>query len=295
MLVIGQSLECWRPPLAAAVARRDPAPLLERAGRQLAAGAHALDVNLGAQPRAGLADDLIWAASTLRAMWPDVTLFLDCGDLDALALAIGTTSGPTVANAIPLDGAPAAEVMRLFDAAAASDAGAVFSPRAADREDATSAILTAAEEMRLLVASAGIRGPLFLDCLAYPPALSPERCRRSLVWLRALRDAGAAAVQPLVAVGNVGHRAPVGLRGALGAVYVVLAIASGATALLVRAEDRVIMSLIEVMTDRRKPMSDVERWALAVRELPARQQFNWPPPGSEARAAWALIVGGSPL
>lgn len=293
MLVIGQSLECWRPPLATAVARRNAAPLLARARRQLEAGAVALDVNLGAHPRAGLADDLEWVAATLCDAWPDMTLFLDCGDPAALATAVRTTPGPVVANAIPLDGAPTAEVMRLLDATAASGAGAVFSPRAADREAHASAILTAAEKLRALATSAGIQGPLYLDCLAYPPAFYPERCRRSLAWLRALRSADAAAVQPLVAVGNVGHRAPDGLRGALSAVYVALAIASGATALLARAEDRVIMSLIEVMTGNQEPTSDFEHWALAVRELPARQQFNWPPPGSEAGAAWDLIVGDS--
>lgn len=291
MLVIGQSLECWRPPLAAAIARRDPVPLLARARRQLEPGADALDVNFGAQLRTGLADDLVWVATTLRAAWPEVTLFLDSGDLSALTLAIEAMPGPVVANAIPLDGAPAAEVMRLLDATAASDAGAVFSPRAADREDAAFAILTAAEEMRVLAASAGIRGPLFLDCLAYPPAFYPERCRRSLAWLHALHIDEDVSVQPLVAVGNVCHGAPEPLRARLEAVYLALATAAGATALIMRAEAGMLMSLVEVMTSGRPPADDFERWALALRTLPAAEQLRQPPPGAEARAAWRMIAG----
>jgi cobalamin-dependent methionine synthase I len=294
MLVIGQSLECWRPPLAVAVAGRDPVPLLARARGQLAAGAHALDVNFGAQPRAGLAADLAWTALTLREALPGAPLFLDCGDLEALASALEATPGPAVANAVPLDGPPTREVDRLLEAAAASGAGIVCSPRAADREDADpTAILAAAEEFQALARSAGLTGPLYLDCLAYPPASHPAQCRRSLTWLATLRDAGSsgsAAVQPLVAAGNVRHGAPPAAKEHLAAIYVVLAIASGATTLIVRAEASPLMSLISVMESHRSPDTGLDRWALAVQALPADQQLTLPPPGDEARAAWSLLT-----
>lgn len=290
MFVIGQSLECWRPPLSAAVAQRDPAPLLARARRQLDAGALALDVNFGAQQRAGLADDLIWSAGILREALPGVPLFPDCGDLEALTAAVAATPGPAVANAVPLDGPPPPEVAALLAAIAASGAGAVFSPRAADRVDGAEVIVRAAEEARVLAHDAGVKGPLYLDCLAYPPALYPERCRRSLAWLRALREAGVAGIAPLVAVGNVGHGVADDSRDALAAIYVVLAIASGVETLLMRAEDSLLMSLVAVMESHCPPASNLERWALAVQARPAEAALTLPPPGAKARAVWDLLA-----
>jgi cobalamin-dependent methionine synthase I len=290
MLSIGQSLECWRPPLAAAVARRDANPLLARARGQIVAGADGIDVNFGARPRAGLADDLGWASSVLRDALPGVPLFLDCGDLDALAAAVAATPGPTVANALALDAPPGPAAARLLAAVAATGAGVVLSPRAADREDTPHAILAVAAEARALAVGAGIGGPIYLDCLAYPAARQAARCRRSLAWARALADARVTGVAPLVAAGNVGHGAPEAVRAAVEAVYVVFALASGVTALLVSAEDSTLMSLIAVMEGASVPRTDLERWALEVRSGPAAQLFALPPPGEQARSAWTLLT-----
>jgi hypothetical protein len=289
VLLIGQSLECWRGGLADAVVERRAAPLLARAQRQLDAGAHTLDVNFGASPRNGLADDLRWAAEVLRAAHPDVPLFLDCGDLEVLASVVALVEGPLVLNAIPLDGPPTEATVRALDAAAARGAGIVFSPRAADGEDSPSAILGAAEEARTLAREAGIAGPLYLDCLAYPAASHPARCRRSLTWLHVLHTTGDSDLVPLVAAGNVGHGAFDSKR-LLQATYVVLAATSGVQALLLRAEDSMLMSLLNVMEDRSHPVSDLERWAVEVASLPPDEALTLPPPAGEYRAAWDMLT-----
>ncbi|MDA1239825.1 MAG: dihydropteroate synthase, partial [Chloroflexi bacterium] len=68
MWLVGQSLLLTRARIARAVAARDPAPLLARARRQVAAGADALDLNAGieADPVA-----LAWAAAAIRTALPD--------------------------------------------------------------------------------------------------------------------------------------------------------------------------------------------------------------------------------
>lgn len=287
-VVIGQSLECWRAPLAGAVTRRYAAPLLRRARAQLDAGADAIDVNFGATGRAGLGADLTWAADVLRAALTDVPMFLDSGDIEALAGAVAVTPGPIVANAIPLEDEPSAKAMRLLDIVARAGAGAVFSPRAADRSDDTSAILGAAEEARAAAARAGVRGPLYLDCLTYPPATHPERCRRSIMWIASLRDAGLEDLRPLVAVGNLGYGTPASLRPALRAVYVTLCAAAGRPALILRAEDRELIALVAVLDGGSVPRTAFEEWALVTSKGTGDRRPS-EPPGAAARAAWALL------
>lgn len=198
MVVVGQSLECWRAPLLDAVSDRNPGPLVERARRQMRAGAAALDVNLGTT---GTAEVLTWAAQVVRTQFPGVPIFLDCGDLAAIRRATETTRGPIVVNAVPLEERLSEDARSLVEVPARMGAGIVFSPRAADLREDDGAILEAAELVQDLVARAGITGPAYLDCLTYPPATNPVGCRRSLRWARALRESKAAGVQPLTVPG----------------------------------------------------------------------------------------------
>ena len=291
MLLIGQSLECWRVPLAGAVARRDSRPLLGRARRQLKAGVAALDVNFGAGPRPGLAEDMRWTAETLREALPAAPLFLDCGDLDVLASVTLAVAPPLVVNAVPLDSTASASRLRLLEAAAAAGAGVVFSPRVNDDWDDQSAIMAAAKDTLALAARADLHGPLYLDCLAYPAVSHATLCRRSLAWLRALRAAGETRLVPLVAVGNVGHGAAEITRAAIHHVYVALALQSGAQALIIPAEDSSLMSLVKVMTTGCQPESAAERWLLqAMRPVGGHPRRLPPPEGSDLRAAWELLA-----
>ncbi|MEZ4552465.1 MAG: hypothetical protein R3B59_00995 [Dehalococcoidia bacterium] len=287
MLVIGQSIECWRPPLADAVAGRDAAPLVARGRKQADAGAAALDVNFGAIGRPGLVGDLVWAASVLRAELPEVTLFLDCGDHDALVEAAPSVPGPIVVNAISV---PAADPA-LIEASATAGAGVVFSPRRADRSDDDGAILDAAQTAADMMAGSDVTGPAYLDCLTYPPATNLERCRRSLRWVAALRESGPARIEPLVAVGNLGHGATRERRRPLRMVYVALAAAAGAGAMILPVEDAELMSLVRALDGLHDPRSDFEAWALALRtpDRPAK-----PPAGDDLRSAWELLNGPEP-
>ncbi len=276
-LLIGQSLELWRGPLAAAAAARNGAALEAAARAQLDAGARALDVNAGARDE--LAPELAWAAGALAVALPGVPLLLDCGDGRALAAALraaAETAGGErgevgaeadarrrsrlVANALrPGDAAAGA----LLDAAAASGAGLVLSP--AELDGAARADPPPAEAVALLLRAreraraAGVGGPLFADALAYPPAADAARCARSLATLRALaaagaREAGRATLVPLVAVGNVGHGAPAELRPALRRLYAAAALGAGARALLLPVEDRALVDVVGALAPLAAPM-----------------------------------------
>ncbi len=295
--LIGQSLELWRPPLASALARRDAAPLVASARRQLTAGASAIDVNVGAR---GSARDLRWATAALHAALPGVPLFLDCGDAIALADALRGLAGaagasgdaPLIANAAVLG--PGDDARRVIEAAATAAAGVVLSPRLAD----ASRVATV-DELRELIdgglhmaAAAGVTGPIYADALAFPPAGDRARCLRSLALLRAL--AGSSDARPLVAVGNVGAGAPALQRRALRRCYAALATGAGARALILPVEDAALMRTVDVLRGVTAAADAADTWLAAVAS--AASIDDAPPPPADAgealREAWAMLAGG---
>ena len=303
-LLIGQSLELWRGPLALARDRAEQRRELERlAGGQLALGAGALDLNAGAG--AGRREALLACAAQLARSRPGVPLFLDCGDPGALAAALRRASeaapgrpAPLVANSLPAAGG-AEPVLRE---AARSGAGLVISPAGADRAaraPAAGALLALCEGASARSREAGVAGPLYADALAYPPALDAARCRRSLELLRALGGSGAGVV-PLAAAGNAGHGAPAAVRPALRRLYAAAALGAGARALILPVEDRPLVAAIDAVTaadaERRPRPGEVARetpWLRRVaRAVGAGEPLPAPPQraGRLALGAWELLA-----
>ena len=285
-LLVGQSLELWRPPLSDALRRRDPDPLIARARRQLeavrAAGRSrvALDVNLGLAEDiapAQLANDLVWAASAVRGAAPGVAIWLDCGSHEALTIAAAEIPPPVTVNAVFLDRPGARDLLAV---AAEAGAGVVVSP--ADRADADlDGLLRAAAHARELLAESGLAEAWF-DCLAAPPPAPPSR---ALDLVRALAaDEEAPRLRPLLAAGNAAYVADAApsLRDALRALYAALACGAGVEALIGPLEQP---SLLAAAACGGPPPGDpAGRWLLAAARASARGE---PPPRPHASLAAA--------
>src|SRR5207237_6833402 len=127
-VLVGQSLELWRPSLSAALARGDVTAVVARAARQLAAGAHALDLNVGVAGGPLAVQALCTAATAIRTRWPAVWLWLDCGDAGTLASPVAGTSGPRAANALRLDAGADDDTHTLLEACATAGVAVVWSP-----------------------------------------------------------------------------------------------------------------------------------------------------------------------
>ena len=239
-LLVGQSLELWRPPLSGALRRREPGPLVARARRQLEAARAAglarvaLDLNLGlgeGVAPARLANELVWAASAVRGAAPGVAIWLDCGSHEALTAALVEIPPPLTVNAVFLERPGARDLLAV---AAEARAGVVVSP--ADRAGAGfDALRRAAAHARELLAESGI-GEAWFDCLAAPPPAPPSR---ALDLVRALAASdGTPRLRPLLAAGNAGYvaNAAPSLRAALHALYAAVACGAGAEALIAPLE-----------------------------------------------------------
>ena len=282
-LLVGQSLELWREPLAGSLRRRDPEPLVARARRQLeaarAAGVEriALDLNRGlgeGEPPARLANDLAWAASAIRGAEPGLALWLDCGSHEALAVLLGEIAPPLTVNAAFLDRPGARE---LLATAAATGAGVVLSP-AARAGGSPDALLRAAAEARGLLAEAGLAEAWF-DCLAAPPPASPWR---ALGLVRALAASEQRPrLRPLLAAGNVSYVAGATprLREALRALYAAVARGAGAEALIAPLEQPSLLAAAGVGPPPAEPAA---RWLRAAAAAAARGE---PPSRPDAALA----------
>ncbi len=298
-LLVGQSLELWRPPLSEALRRRESCPIVERARRQLeaarAAGRSpvALDVNLGlgeGVASARLANDLVWAASAVRGAAPGVAIWLDCASHEALTAAVAEIPPPLTVNAIFLGRSGARELLAV---AAEAGAGVVVSPAARAGAD-LDALLRAAAHARELLAESGL-GEAWFDCLAAPPPAPPGR---ALGLVRALAGGDATPrLRPLLAAGNAGYvaEAAPSLRDALRALYAAVACGAGVEALIAPLEQPSL--LVAAACGGPSPGDPAGRWlhaasgAAARGEPPSRPDTSLAATHPELDRAWTLLFG----
>ncbi|MDA1240080.1 MAG: hypothetical protein O2798_04470 [Chloroflexi bacterium] len=238
MLLIGQSLTLHRGPLVEAVQARDPAPLVERARRQIDAGAEALDVNIGVNiGRANGDGGLIWAVQALREHGINLPLWLDCADTEVVASALRQCrdGSPLVANGLPIGDREHDGEQALLEAVAEGGHGLVVSPRLT-HSNAPPARVRAISKAVERARAASVTGPCYADALAWPPATDPRACSRSLELL-ALIASELPGVEPVAAVGNVSHGLPPQVARFARALYAGQAVRSGARALMLPVED----------------------------------------------------------
>ena len=118
-ITIGERIHCIAPSIRKAMAERDPAPILQRAKEQLAAGATYLDVNIGPAENDG--EELMqWAVKLLQENFDNVPLALDTANRKAIEAGIqvyNRSKGKPIVNS-----ADAGSRIENIDLAAANDA-----------------------------------------------------------------------------------------------------------------------------------------------------------------------------
>jgi 5-methyltetrahydrofolate corrinoid/iron sulfur protein methyltransferase len=118
-VVIGERIHCISPVIKKAMDERDPAPILERARQQLAAGATYLDVNIGPAEKGG--EELMkWAVTTIQSELDNVPLCLDTANRSAIEAGISVynrSKGKPIVNS-----ADAGDRIENIDVAAANEA-----------------------------------------------------------------------------------------------------------------------------------------------------------------------------
>jgi 5-methyltetrahydrofolate corrinoid/iron sulfur protein methyltransferase len=117
--MIGENIHCIAPSIKKAMDERDPKPILERAEKQLKAGATYLDLNIGPE-RKGIKGLMAWGIKELQSHFDNVPIALDTAFIDEIEDGIkvyNRSKGKPIVNS-----ADAGERKRYIDVAAANDA-----------------------------------------------------------------------------------------------------------------------------------------------------------------------------
>ncbi|MDR0527153.1 MAG: dihydropteroate synthase [Spirochaetaceae bacterium] len=118
-IMIGENIHCIAPSIKEAMDKRDPAPILERAEKQLKAGATYLDFNIGPK-RKGSEGLMAWGVKLLQERFDNVPIALDTADIDEIESGIkvyNRSKGKPIVNS-----ADAGERKKYIDVAAANEA-----------------------------------------------------------------------------------------------------------------------------------------------------------------------------
>jgi 5-methyltetrahydrofolate corrinoid/iron sulfur protein methyltransferase len=118
-IMIGENIHCIAPSIRDAMDKRDPAPILERAEKQLKAGATYLDFNIGPK-RKGSEGLMAWGIKLLQEKFDNVPIALDTADIGEIENGIkvyNRSKGKPIVNS-----ADAGERKKYIDVAAANEA-----------------------------------------------------------------------------------------------------------------------------------------------------------------------------
>lgn len=248
MYIIGENLHILSPRFKEAVANRETAYVQELAQKQLAAGAQALDLNVGPQKKAG-PEVVTWLVNAVQEV-VDTTLSFDTTNLDAIITGLKLAKRPGIINSTSaqperLEKVPpvAAEYGAKIIALTMGDEGIPVSAEARV-SIAVEKLLPRCEEVGIPIQNVLI-DPLVLTvsgCQEYVP-----QCIEAVRILKAAIDPA-----PIVSVGlsNVSNQVPKENRPLLNRVYAVMLMAVGLDAMIADPLDMQLKDFICAVEQR---------------------------------------------
>ncbi|MGB8312242.1 MAG: dihydropteroate synthase [Halobacteriota archaeon] len=101
MIIIGGDINGYSKSVGAIIDKRDAKTIQNMAQRQIDAGAHILDLNVG-PGRDDAADAMKWLVTAVQDV-VDVTLSIDTNKIDAMKMGIHEVKGKSMVNSIPAE------------------------------------------------------------------------------------------------------------------------------------------------------------------------------------------------
>jgi 5-methyltetrahydrofolate corrinoid/iron sulfur protein methyltransferase len=254
MLLIGEKIHIISPKVKEALAARDGAFFVQLAREQQAAGAHALDLNIGPQKKAG-PEVMDWLVDCMHeAVGPGFMLSFDTTNLAAIETGLKKVPRNGHANAIINSTSAEAERLAAVPPLAVQYGAKLIAltmakegiPVTADARVgiALEKLIPRAEEVGLPMSDLLI-DPLVLTvagCQEYVP-----HCIEAVRMLKMVADP-----PPMVNVGlsNVSNAVPAPLRPLLNRTYLVMLMAVGVDAVIMDPLDNDLMEWIRVVQQR---------------------------------------------
>lgn len=203
--------------LAAALLTGDFSVVAEEAQRQVAAGAHVIDVNCGLAN----ADEVALLPQAVLSVGVETPLSIDFSDPRALEAALKVCPGKPLVNSVSAEDATLMEVLPLVKQSGAAVVGLTMDAAGIARD--VDGRMQAADKIMNAAAAAGIpQEDVVIDCLAMSIAYETNA---AMVTLECLRRLSAMGIATTLGASNISFGLPD--RRSINAVFLAQAIAAG--------------------------------------------------------------------
>jgi 5-methyltetrahydrofolate corrinoid/iron sulfur protein methyltransferase len=253
MLLIGERIHIISPRVKEALAARDGAYFVELAREQRAAGADALDLNIGPQKKAG-PEVMDWLVDCMHEAVGDMTLSLDTTNLAAIETGLKKTARNGHAHAIINSTSAEPERLAAVPPLAVQYGAQLIALTMAREGIPVTADARVGIAMEALIPRAEEVGLPMTDLLIDPLVLTVSGCQEYVPHcIEAVRMLKMVAdPPPMVNVGlsNVSNAVPAPMRPLLNRTYLVMLMAVGVDAVILDPLDRELMDWIRVVEQR---------------------------------------------
>ncbi len=253
MLLIGESIHIISPKVKEALAARDGAYFVELARRQKAAGAHALDLNIGPQKKSGPAV-MDWLVDCVQEGVGDMMLSFDTTNLAAIEAGLKKIKRDGRANAIINSTSAEEERLAAVPPLAVQYGAKLIALTMAKEGIPVSADARVGIAMEKLIPRAQEVGIPMEDLLIDPLVLTVSGCQefvpQCIEAVRMLKMVADPPPHVNVGLSNVSNAVPAVMRPLLNRAYMVMLMAVGLDAAIVDAFDEDLMNAIRIVQQR---------------------------------------------
>ena len=224
MILVGESLNVISTKIGRAFKERDPKPIQEEALFQKEKGMDYIDINLGPAKKDGH-ELMPWVVETVQEVVPDLSLWLDTSNIDAIEAGLKVCKNPPVINSIM---ARPERYEKMLPIAADNNADFValmWGPEGLPRDENERAAL--AVELLYAANEAGIPNEkIWVDGIVTPVNIQQPQLMSLMEFQGMLQDIAPGA-KSTCGLSNISNGPPSHLRPILNQTYMVMLMKNG--------------------------------------------------------------------
>jgi 5-methyltetrahydrofolate corrinoid/iron sulfur protein methyltransferase len=249
MYKIGENIHIISPRVKQALADRDGAFFVDVARKQQAAGADALDLNIGPQKKAG-PQVIDWLVDCMQEAVPGMTLSFDTTNLAAIEAGLKKVGANAIVNSTSAEEQRLANVPPLA-ATYGAKLIALCMEKSGIPVSADSRIGIAMEKLIPRAQEVGIpMDNLLIDPLVLTVSGCQEYVPEAIETVRMLKMVADPPPMTVVGLSNVSNAVPHEMRPLLNRVYVVMLMGAGLDAAILDPLDDELMKVIQAVEQR---------------------------------------------
>ncbi len=249
MLVIGEAIHVIAPKVKAAIAERDEAEIVSRAVKQLEAGAHVLDLNIGPQRRGG-PEVMTWMVDVVQKVAPGIRLSLDTTNLAAIEAGLQRVKEKPFINSTDATADRLSTLMPLAarygaDIIALTYAGGAL-PATADAR-----IELASERSLPAAAEYGVgTEQIYFDPLVLTVNGNQDQAMQTIEAVRFFKQMSDPPPLTTCGLSNISSGAPDEVRRVLNRVFLVMMMGAGLDSAILDPLDQKLMEAFRIVESR---------------------------------------------